>query len=487
MIEILFISVVFYILYLILGIIFPPWNFPKNIPTIPFYVSFLTTIFDMDQIDLFERYIREPMDKYGAVKIYFASRWNILISKPEYLSEIFRDEDTFSKSGNQKKIPYSVLAKYTGENIISAHGAIWKKFRIALTPGLQFFDSIPFKENSIKFIKLIEDELDKNEGSILISPFIQRLSLANICQVVLGFDIGTLTSTETSNLHLQLQNVKEQIFQPLYMNFPFLDMLPIPSRVRAIKSVDNFRQALIERVKDELMYNYKYEQTSYAASNLIRLFVNEEITETQLVDNIVILTIAGHENPQLLLTTVIYMLGKYPSWQEKLRQKTKDLDINSLNRSFYLNQFIFECIRIFPPLGQIINRLTTKDCVLGGKIVIPKNSYVGYNVYGTGTSKNVWGQDSFEFQPERWGTTHEQVIETWKRTKNTCAMSAFHGGRRACLGEKLALIEIRITIANMLQRLSWKIDNDWKERVTSAGPICPFMLRLKFTKLSKNK
>ncbi len=38
-----------------------------------------------------------------------------------------------------------------------------------------------------------------------------------------------------------------------------------------------------------------------------------------MLDNLVILLIAGHENPQLLLTSLIYILGKYRVYQDKLR------------------------------------------------------------------------------------------------------------------------------------------------------------------------
>ena len=69
---------------------------------------------DVDQEDTFKNYIREPLLKHGAVKIFFGAQWNILFQRPEYLGEIFRGEDVFQKSGNQKKIPHSVLAEFLG-------------------------------------------------------------------------------------------------------------------------------------------------------------------------------------------------------------------------------------------------------------------------------------------------------------------------------------------------------------------------------------
>jgi hypothetical protein len=58
----------------------PPRHFPRNIPTIPFYYALLPLYFDVDQAENYRRYLKEPLAKYGAVKIFFASQWNILVS-----------------------------------------------------------------------------------------------------------------------------------------------------------------------------------------------------------------------------------------------------------------------------------------------------------------------------------------------------------------------------------------------------------------------
>ena len=309
--------------YVAFAIIVPPLNFPKNIPTIPFYVVFLPVIFPIDQTELYDLYIRESMEKYGAVKFFFGSRWNILVSRSEYLAQIFKDEDTFAKSGNQKKIPYSALATYTGDNVISAHGAVWRNYRNAVTNGLQHFDDAPIFKNAKILCTLIKNRLQEGQTSIPMGPLSQRMALDNISQVALGFDFGALTH-EKNAFHEHLIRIKKQIFHPFFLTFPFLDVLPIPSRKKAFKDVVSFRELLVKRVQDELVNNYKFEQTTFAASDLIRAHNNEIIDYKQLTDNIVIILVAGHENPQLLFNSSLYLLAKYSNeWQERLRKEVK--------------------------------------------------------------------------------------------------------------------------------------------------------------------
>lgn len=254
--------------YVIFKVVWPPLNFPRNIPTIPCYVVFLPIIFDIDQVDIYNTYIKVQMEKYGAVKIFFGSRWNILVSKPEYLAQIFKEEDVFAKSGNQKKIPYSAIAAYTGDNIISAHGDVWRKYRSIMTNGLQHFKEEPFICNAKKFCGLLRKNRGPT-GNVLMGPLIQRLTLDNISQVVLGFNFGTL-SEETNELHQHLIKIKKQIFHPFFLTFPFFDMLPIPSRKKAFQDISKFREVLVSRVKNDLINNYKFEQTSYVSSDLIK-------------------------------------------------------------------------------------------------------------------------------------------------------------------------------------------------------------------------
>ena len=77
-----------------------------------------------------------------------------------------------------------------------------------------------------------------------------------------------------------------------FLRRPSLDVLPIPSRKKAFKDVVSFRELLVKRVQDELVNNYKFEQTTFAASDLIRAHNNEIIDYKQLTDNIVIILLS---------------------------------------------------------------------------------------------------------------------------------------------------------------------------------------------------
>jgi unspecific monooxygenase len=168
----------------------PPSNFPRNIPTIPIWVSLLGFFTALDQLEIYEQYLKPVLASHGAANYFFGGRWNILVQRPGLLSEVLKHEDLYAKSGNQKKVPYSVLAAFTGDNVISAHGETWKSYRTVMQPGLQRqdFDFAGIQRNAGKLATLmVEAQRKMPEGKgVVVNPLIQRYAMQTLGETVLG-------------------------------------------------------------------------------------------------------------------------------------------------------------------------------------------------------------------------------------------------------------------------------------------------------------
>lgn len=171
-----------------------PPRYPQGIPAVPFWVTLIPFFKDVDQSETFKKYIEGPIRTHGAVKIFFAARWNVLVHHPRYLSEVFKRENIYQKSGNQKKIAHSVLAAFLGDNIISSHGSTWKEYRDVIKPGLQrTFEAEILVRNAEKLCGLLGDASFQAAGApraIIVQELLQRYTIANIAQVILQTDFG---------------------------------------------------------------------------------------------------------------------------------------------------------------------------------------------------------------------------------------------------------------------------------------------------------
>lgn len=276
------------------------------------------------------------------------------------------------------------------------------------------------------------------------------------------------------------------------MNFPVLDRLGalIPSRVRARRLVEDFSKEL----QTQLTQNHKGVSCSLASDKLgYRLLAARDsgvLSQKQFRDNLTVTFVAGQENPQLSLISMLYLLGKHTvslsgfsevrvcdiakrrqDVQARLRQEIATCGANEPSPELvqslpYLNSVIFECLRLFPPISQLINRRVSESTLLGGEIFIPKGTYVGYHSYSTNRDPEVWGKTANNFEPERWGQVTEEISKRYRRVKARAEFVSFHGGKRACLGEKFALLELRISLFIIVQNFIWILDPKWPDRKT---------------------
>jgi cytochrome P450 len=172
----------------------PPPNFPRNIPTVPFWYCLLPVFGDQDQELLYRRYLKAPLETFGAVKIYFGGRWNILIQQAGFDVEVFKQENVYQKAGNHVKIPHSVVAEYTGDNIISSTGREWILYRSIVRQGLQrHLEEDVVRRNASKLVEAILQERESSPDSVLIQPILLRWTIRNVGESILGiqFDVST--------------------------------------------------------------------------------------------------------------------------------------------------------------------------------------------------------------------------------------------------------------------------------------------------------
>ncbi|KAJ5392561.1 Cytochrome monooxygenase xanG [Penicillium cosmopolitanum] len=461
-----------------------PNDMPQNIPTVPIYISIMGLWSDMGQDDIYDKWLRPKLEKYGAVKIWFAGRWNVLATRPRLLVDMFRHEDVYAKAGSQKKIPWSVIASLVGDNIINAHGENWKLYTSIMKPGLQrrITDSGPLLLKSRRFVDvLIEEQGGLDSGGVLVNPIIQRWALSCMGINFMNVDLECL---EKPGQRLeQLQTIiKKTLFKPLFFNFPDLDRYPtlFPQRATAFSIMQEFGDLLVETVKQRI-------QTTDAdgeqvVDGLDKALATNEITTEQYRANLKVTFLTAHENAQQLLNSAIWVLGSNTTIQDKLREEVLSLSTSNpttdqLNSLPYLYAVILELLRLYPPVSQLINRVTTSSAVLGGEVPIPNHTWVGWNAYGVHTDPNVWGSDARTFRPERWGGDVKGIHGAVRSKTVQCHFIAFNSHSRKCLGQGFAVLQMKVCLFEMARRLVWVVDPDYELKLTSGGIMAPLGLR----------
>ena len=175
----------------------------------------------------------------------------------------------------------------------------------------------------------------------------------------------------------------------------------------------------------------------------------DRLSETEVTSQVLLFLIAGRETTAMTLACTLAQLALTPEWQMKLRAEITERlhgraptadDIAQLE---WTDRFLRECMRLFPG-AYGMNRSTRDDEVIAG-YHIPAGSWVEVSMWGMHHSAAVW-PDPEVFDPRRFDVPPRQFPGSHRY-----AWMPFGAGPRGCIGMQIAMLEIPIVIAAVLQ------------------------------------
>lgn len=235
-----------------------------------------------------------------------------------------------------------------------------------------------------------------------------------------------------------------------------------------------FGDLLCETVRKRAPVKYEEKATDQVVDLLDRALSEGKITETQYRNNLKVTFLTAHENAQQLLNSAFWELGNNLTVQQRLRSEilalsTLNPTVDEINSMPYLFSVIMELLRLYPPVAQLINRVTTQKSTLGGNIVIPNHTWVGWNAFGVQTDLKTWGPSAREFIPERWGTDVKTIQNAVRSRTMQCHFIAFNAHSRKCLGQGFAILQMKILLFEMVRRIQWTVDPTYELKMTSVS------------------
>ncbi|KAI0482079.1 isotrichodermin C-15 hydroxylase [Xylariaceae sp. FL0804] len=192
---------------------------------------------------------------------------------------------------------------------------------------------------------------------------------------------------------------------------------------------------------------------------LVKLYENENSTIEELITNAMVVIGAGAETSAGTLTAVTAFLIDNPDKLEKLAsevrsafQEDKQITAVAASRLPYLVACIDEAMRLFPQTGAASLRCTEKDRLIAG-VPVPKDTVVGIWAWPLFRAPSLW-TDPEEFRPERF-LGDEKYAEDARE-----ALRPFSAGTRDCIGQNLALMELRTILARMVFNFNMRRTSD---------------------------
>ncbi|XP_030626556.1 cytochrome P450 2J2 [Chanos chanos] len=447
---------------------------PPNYPPGPFTLPFLGNVFNVDAKQP-HIYLSKLASVYGDVfslrlgrdKVVFVNSYKMVKEALVTQAENFADR------------PYSPMASriYSGNaGLFFSNGHKWKKQRRFALSTLKNFG---VGRNTLELViceecRFLQEEMESQKGNAFDPASLFNNAVSNIiCQLVFGrrFEYSDHAFQTMLRAISEAIYLEGSIWAQLYEAFPaIIKHLPGPHNTifKNYKDVCSFIRGDLEKHKENLDPS---DPKDYIDSFLIEMKENphdyaDGFNEENLILNTMDLFLAGTETTSTTLLWAMVFMIKNPEIQEKVQAEIDRVIGQSRQPSMadkanmpYTNAVIHEIQRMgnIVPLNGL--RMAEKDTTLGGYF-IPKGTALMTILYSVLFDKNEWET------PDNFNPGHF-LDENGKFVRREAFMP-FSAGKRVCLGEQLARMELFLFFTSLLQKFSFSTEEGTELSVQGA-------------------
>lgn len=429
---------------------------PSRYPPGPTPLPIIGNLHNVAKKD-FMQAIRDLREKYGdIISLSLGAYWVVFVNGSENLREIF------VKNANETsdRPPLFIFKLVKNKGVIASSGPNWKHQRtFALSKLRDFgFGKRSFESSILEEIENFLNLLESFKGKSFGLSGIIRTSLSNnVMSITVGrrFEYDDPKFRYFVNL---LDEVNNTAALSGALNFiPILEKLPgDPFGAKRILEVandffDNFfgeelkehRETLDENNIRDFIDAYLVQMKTVETSN-------EYYTDEQLLSVIADIFGAGTETSATTIEWAFVYLMNDMDVQNKMRQEIDDIvghgrlpTMSDKHNLPYCEAVVIESLRLGNVVPFALPHNVSEDIHYKGYI-IPKNAVIMPCLDSVAHDENLFS-DSQSFKPDRFLDENGKICGQEK-------ILSFSLGRRVCLGESLARMEVFLYLTALVQR-----------------------------------
>ncbi|HEF8752016.1 TPA: cytochrome P450 [Campylobacter jejuni] len=373
---------------------------------------------------------------------------------------------------------HELLSPLLGESIFTTNGEVWKKQRELLRPS---FEMTRINKVFNLMSEAVADMMDRfskypNHAIIEVDEAMTFITADVIFRTIMSSKLDEEKGKKILNAFVTFQEQSVHTAMRRMFRFPKWLSYVLGDRKRA-KAGDVIRQVLSDIIKPryDMADNAEFEDILVSLLLVVDADTNKRFSFEEILDQVAMLFLAGHETTASSLTWTLYLLSLYPKEQEKAYEEITQvlqggaIEISHLRQFKYLTNIFKESLRLYPPVG-FFAREAKKDTQVRDKL-IKKDSGVVIAPWLIHRHEEFW-TNPHGFNPSRFEGEYKKD-----------AYLPFGVGERICIGQGFAMQEAILILANILKTYKLELEEGFVPDVVGRLTVRSANgMRIKFSK-----
>lgn len=389
-----------------------------------------------------------------------AGRPVFLVSHPDLVRRVLVDEvETFPKS----PLMVNALKPLVGDGVFISGGETWARQREMIDPALTHMRvNEAFEQMSAATIAFEARAGEAGGAALSLDEEMSRLTADIMFRTIFSEPIEGEDARAVFRAFADFQQATPQIDLNVIFGGGGEAAAPTAKAAETCETIRALLGALIDRRIDSGATRADIAGKIIAARGPAD---GAPFTREELIDQIAVLFLAGHETSASALTWAFFILSQQPDTMARIREEVASvagsgpMDFDAVRALGFTRNMFREVLRLYPPVSFIPR--TARRAARIGLEDIPEGALVVVSPWLIHRNRRFWRRPNV-FDPDRFG----HGLRTRKEQQ---AYLPFGLGPRVCSGASFATTESTLILASVARRFDLETVNP--REITPVGRL----------------
>jgi cytochrome P450 len=395
-------------------------------------------------------------DDMGPLGYSRRSIW--IVNDPALTKPILADQgDIFPKND----LMVGALAPLVGNSMFVSSGQTWRRQRAMIDPAfshMRLAKAFPAMDAAVDDFEVRLSDLAKSGAPLSLDLAMGQLTADIICRTVFSASLANETACDVFESFAFFERTVAHVeVMRLIFGKPFD---AIPQRPDVLAACARIRGHIGDLLDRHLAAGARFDDIAARVIEARDLDTDARFTREELIDQLGVFFLAGHETTASALTWAVYIASVRPQVVAQIRAEVdavagdEPLSFEHVKKLTFTRNVFKEVLRLYPPI-TFIPRVAAQATRIGTRKV-KRGTMVMISPWAIHRHQKLWPNPDM-FDPDRFSAAREHEIVSG-------SYLPFGNGPRVCVGAAFATTEATLILARLLRHFEFEVQNPHKVR-----------------------